>query len=177
MVSARLKHRNLNDYFGLRGINVVDELFGEGKLCRCIPYDDRVSTVHLLDSFQVKQLAEPRDNLGKFLRKYGVIQIEGAQNLILEIATLLRLVGNEDNDAAGQWLPKRLRFHAYDFKRLLEGDVREFDRNATCGEIRVEDHRQSSQLRDCLNDGLGIVRHFQIDGCLGKRPQLGRFLR
>src|SRR3981189_1824747 len=100
MVSSYLKNRNLNDDFGLRRINIVNELFGEGKLCRCVAHDDRISTVHLLYSLKVKQLAQASDNLGELLRKYGVSKIEGSNNLILEIATLLRLVRNEDNDVA-----------------------------------------------------------------------------
>ena len=84
----------------------MNELFGEGKLCRCVAYDDRISTVHLLYPLQVKQLAQPSDNLGELLRKHGVAQIKSAQNLILEIAALLGLVRNEDNDVARHWLPK-----------------------------------------------------------------------
>src|SRR5258706_4745560 len=154
MVSPYLKNRNLNNDFGLRGINIVNELFGDGQLCGCVAYDDRISAVHLLYSLQVKQLAQPGDNFGELLRKHGVAEIEGSYNLILEIATLLRLVRNEDNDVARHWRPKCLCLHADYFKRLLEGDVCKLDRNSPCGQVRIEDHRQPSQLGDRLNDGL-----------------------
>src|SRR5579864_5587481 len=141
MVASYLENCNLNNHLGLRRIHIVNELFGEGQLCRSVAYDDCISTVHLLNSFQVEQLSQPGDNLSEFLRKHRVFQIKGAQNLVLEIPALLRLVRDKEDDVACHWLPECLCLNAYHFKRLFESDICKFDGNAPRCKVGIEDHR------------------------------------
>ena len=67
-IRARLQHFHLHHYLRLSLVDIMNHLLGQQQFVRRVAHDNRVLRIKLLDSLQVKQLAQPGHDLGQILR-------------------------------------------------------------------------------------------------------------